>query len=133
MEDKSIEQELIECREQLRKANEQIEILEYRIEKNKKEYDWELRETSKSIKQVTDKNLELFDRESSALIHADELEKEVHLLRKEKKECEKKIRKLEEENEKLKEELIKLEERKNFSNDPEWRVLKAAGKQKAHS
>ena len=32
MEDKSIEQELIECREQLRKANEQIEILEYRIQ-----------------------------------------------------------------------------------------------------
>lgn len=85
MEDKSIEQELIECREQLRKANEQIEILEYRIEKNKKEYDWELRETSKSIKQVTDKNLELFDRESSALIHADELEKKYICLERKRK------------------------------------------------
>ena len=43
---------------------------------------------------------------------------------------EKKIEKLERENEQLKEELAKITERKNFSNDPEWRVLKAAGENK---
>ena len=121
MEDKSIEQELIECREQLRKANEQIEILEYRIEKNKKEYDWELRETSKSIKQVTDKNLELFDRESSALIHADDLEKENIALKKEKKKLEIKIEKLEKENENL------LKKKDECTRDADWERLGKAG------
>ena len=43
---------------------------------------------------------------------------------------EKKIEKLERENEQLKEESAKITERKNFSNDPKWRVLKAAGENK---
>jgi phage regulator Rha-like protein len=80
--------------------------------------------------QATDKNLELYDRESKALIYADQLEKEKNILVKEKREHEKKIEKLERENEQLKEELAKITERKNFSNDPEWRVLKAAGENK---
>lgn len=130
MEDKSIEQDLIECREQLRKANEQIEYLKYELEKKEKNHKWEIREINKRIEQATDKNLELYDRESKALIYADQLEKDKNILVKEKREHEKKIEKLERENEQLKEELAKITERKNFSNDPEWRVLKAAGENK---
>lgn len=74
--------------------------------------------------------MELYDRESKALIYADQLEKEKSVLIKEKREREKKIEKLERENEKLKEESAKITERKNFSNDPKWRVLKAAGENK---
>ena len=74
--------------------------------------------------------MELYDRESKALIYADQLEKDKNILVKEKREHEKKIEKLERENEQLKEELAKITERKNFSNDPERRVIKAAGEKK---
>lgn len=133
MGDKTLESELMACKEELKEANEQIEYLKYELEKKEKNHKWEIKEINNRIEQTTDKNLELYDRESKALIYADQLEKEKRVLIKEKREREKKIEKLERENEKLKEELIKLEERKNFSNDPQWKVLKSAGKQKAHS
>lgn len=133
MGDKTLESELMACKEELKEANEQIEYLKYELEKKEKNHKWEIREINKRIEQATDKNLELYDRESKALIYADQLEKEKNILVKEKREHEKKIEKLERENEQLKEELAKITERKNFSNDPEWRVLKSAGKQKAHS
>nr|DAK57232.1 MAG TPA: hypothetical protein [Caudoviricetes sp.]DAX05942.1 MAG TPA: hypothetical protein [Bacteriophage sp.] len=130
MGDKTLESELMACKEELKEANEQIEYLKYELEKKEKNHKWEIKEINKRIEQTTDKNLELYDRESKALIYADQLEKEKSVLIKEKREREKKIEKLERENEQLKEESAKITERKNFSNDPKWRVLKAAGENK---
>ena len=127
MENRESESELNECKKKLNKAHQTIEELKIKMTQDKKNHKWEIREINKRIEQATDKNLELYDRESKALIYADQLEKDKNILVKEKREHEKKIEKLERENEQLKEELAKITERKNFSNDPEWRVLKAAG------
>lgn len=130
MENRESESELNECKKKLNKAHQTIEELKIKMTQDKKNHKWEIREINKRIEQATDKNLELYDRESKALIYADQLEKDKNILVKEKREHEKKIEKLERENEQLKEELAKITERKNFSNDPEWRVLKAAGENK---
>ena len=130
MENREPESELNECKKKLNKAHQTIEELKIKMTQDKKNHKWEIREINKRIEQATDKNLELYDRESKALIYADQLEKDKNILVKEKREHEKKIEKLERENEQLKEELAKITERKNFSNDPEWRVLKAAGENK---
>lgn len=133
MENRESESELNECKKKLNKAHQTIEELKIKMTQDKKNHKWEIREINKRIEQATDKNLELYDRESKALIYADQLEKDKNILVKEKREHEKKIEKLERENEQLKEELAKITERKNFSNDPQWKALKSAGKQKAHS
>ena len=130
MENRESESELNECKKKLNKAHQTIEELKIKMTQDKKNHKWEIREINKRIEQATDKNLELYDRESKALIYADQLEKDKNILVKEKREHEKKIEKLERENEQLKEELSKNTERKNFSNYPEWRVLKAAGENK---
>ena len=116
MENRESESELNECKKKLNKAHQTIEELKIKMTQDKKNHKWEIREINKRIEQATDKNLELYDRESKALIYADQLEKEKNILVKEKREHEKKIEKLERENEQLKEELAKITERKNFSN-----------------
>ena len=93
MGDKTLESELMACKEELKEANEQIEYLKYELEKKEKNHKWEIREINKRIEQATDKNLELYDRESKALIYADQLEKDKNILVKEKREHEKKIEK----------------------------------------
>ena len=115
MENRESESELNECKKKLNKAHQTIEELKIKMTQDKKNHKWEIREINKRIEQATDKNLELYDRESKALIYADQLEKDKNILVKEKREHEKKIEKLERENEQLKEELAKITERKNFS------------------
>lgn len=121
MEDKTLESELMACKEELKEANEQIEYLKYELEKKEKNHKWKIKEINKRIEQTTDKNLELYDRESKALIYADQLEKENIALKKEKKKLEIKIEKLEKENEKL---LKKMDESTRGAN---WERLGKAG------
>ena len=133
MEDKSIEQELIECREQLKSANIQLETLKLRMERQANEYEDKIKEKQKALNNLLADNVRLYSRESEKYFDFDKLQNEIESLKKSNKEYEDRIEKLEKEKEKLKEELIKHEERKSFSNDPQWKALKSAGKQKAHS
>ena len=133
MEDKSIEQDLIECREQLKSTNIQLETLKLRMERQANEYEDKIKEKQKALNNLLADNVRLYSQESKEYFNFDELQDEIESLKKSNKEYEDRIEKLEKENEKLKEELIKFEERKNFSNDPQWKALKSAGKQKAHS
>ena len=98
MENRESESELNECKKKLNKAHQTIEELKIKMTQDKKNHKWEIREINKRIEQATDKNLELYDRESKALIYADQLEKDKNILVKEKREHEKKIEKLEREN-----------------------------------
>ena len=66
-------------------------------------------------------NTDLFNRESNALIRADDLEKENIALKKEKKKLEIKIEKLEKENENL------LKKKDECTRDADWERLGKAG------
>lgn len=121
MEDKSSEKELIECRKQLKEANEKIEVLEMKIVQNKKQHEWEMRKAREKKEELEAHNADLYDRETKSLIYADDLEKENIALKKEKKKLEIKIEKLEKENEKL---LKKMDESTRGAN---WERLGKAG------
>lgn len=86
MENRESESELNECKKKLNKAHQTIEELKIKMTQDKKNHKWEIREINKRIEQATDKNLELYDRESKALIYADQLEKDKNILVKEKRE-----------------------------------------------
>ena len=107
MEDKSIEQELIECREQLKNANIQIETLKMRIRKQESESKNKINEKQKALDNLLTDNVRLYSQESKKFFDFDELQNEIETLKKINKEYENRVKKLEKENKKLKEKLEK--------------------------
>lgn len=105
MEDKSIEQELIECREQLKSTNIQLETLKLRMEKQANEYEDKIKEKQKALNNLLADNVRLYSRESEEFFDFDKLQNEIESLKKSNKEYEDCIEKLEKENEKLKDKL----------------------------
>ena len=105
----------------MNKAHQKIEELKIKMTQDKKNYKWEIRELNKEKDALKAHNTDLFNRESNALIRADDLEKENIALKKEKKKLEIKIEKLEKENEKL------LKKKDECTRDADWERLGKAG------
>ena len=76
MENRESESELNECKKKLNKAHQTIEELKIKMTQDKKNYKWEIRELNKEKDALKAHNTDLFNRESNALIRADDLEKE---------------------------------------------------------
>lgn len=121
MENRESETELNECKKKLNKAHQTIEELKIKMTQDKKNYKWEIRELNKEKDALKAHNTDLFNRESNALIRADDLEKENITLKKEKKKLEIKIEKLEKENENL------LKKKDECTRDADWERLGKAG------
>lgn len=75
MENRESESELNECKKKLNKAHQTIEELKIKMTQDKKNYKWEIRELNKEKDALKAHNTDLFNRESNALIRADDLEK----------------------------------------------------------
>ena len=121
MENRESESELNECKKKLNKAHQTIEELKIKMTQDKKNYKWEIRELNKEKDALKAHNTDLFNRESNALIRADDWEKENITLKKEKKKLEIKIEKLEKENENL------LKKKDECTRDADWERLGKAG------
>ena len=112
---------LNQCKKKLNKTHQTIEELKIKMTQDKKNYKWEIRELNKEKDALKAHNTDLFNRESNALIRADDLEKENIALKKEKKKLEIKIEKLEKENENL------LKKKDECTRDADWERLGKAG------
>lgn len=121
MENRESESELNECKKKLNKAHQTIEELKIKMTQDKKNYKQEIRELNKEKDALKAHNTDLFNRESNALIRADDLEKENIALKKEKKKLKIKIEKLEKENENL------LKKKDECTRDADWERLKKVG------